>query len=112
MYFAKITNYQHPKNKLQDYLQKQLKALECVTVENPEEFKKHLETTVHRANGKFLRCRPLQAYFHAAYTQGDLTCGISELIQFSLYAQRGVFDPSGTSAAVMQGEAAQAELFV
>ncbi|GAA4419302.1 hypothetical protein GCM10023187_53480 [Nibrella viscosa] len=111
MYFAKITNYHHPKNKLQDYLQKQLKALECVTVENPEEIKKHLETTVHRANGKFPRCRPLQAYYHTTYSQGDLTCGISELIQFSLYAQRGVFDPSTTSSAAVPGEAAQAELF-
>lgn len=91
MYFVKITNQHSAKNRLQEYLSKQLSQLECLTVDNPDTFKKYLETTVHRANLKFPRCRPLVSYLHTAYASGGFTVGVSEIIQFSLYEQRGAF---------------------
>jgi hypothetical protein len=111
MYFAKITNAHNAKNRLQDYVGKQLKSLDCLMVAHPGEFKKHLETIVHRANLKFLRCRPLVSYLHTAYTTGDFNAGVSEVIQFSLYAGRGVFEGSLNQVPVTPPEGVQTTLF-
>ncbi|WP_018619751.1 hypothetical protein [Spirosoma luteum] len=111
MYFAKITNHCNTKNRLQEYVSKQLKPLECLTVEDPEVFKKHLETTVHRANLKFPRCRPLVSYLQEAYSKGDFTAGVGELIQFSLYSQRGVFAGPPEPVPITPKEGVQASLF-
>lgn len=111
MYFAKITNSYNAKNRLQEYLSKQLKSLECLTVEDPEAFKKYLETTVHKANLKFPRCRPLVSYLHTAYSSGGFSAGVSDLIQFNLYKQRGVFELTQTPAPVHPNEMVQVSLF-
>lgn len=111
MYFAKITNSYNAKNRLQEYLSKQLKTLECLTVEDPEAFKKHLETAAHKANLKFPRCHPLVSYMHPAYSSGGFTAGVGDLIQFSLYEQRGTFDPAQAPAPVHQNEGVQSSLF-
>lgn len=111
MYFIKITNLHNSKNRLQDYVSKQLRQLECLTLDDRQALKKHLEATVHRANGKFPRCRPLVAYLHAAYTNGDFNAGVGEVIQFSLYAQRGVFKGPVDHVPVTANEGIQAHLF-
>lgn len=111
MYFAKITNSHNAKNRLQEYVSKQLKQLECLTVDDPESFKKHLETTVHRANNKFPRCRPLVSYLHTAYTKGDFNAGVGEVIQFSLYSQRGTFERLPDHIAVTPNEGVQTSMF-
>ena len=110
-YFVKITNCHSGKNKLQEYVSKQLAELECLTLDDPDAFKKHLDTTVHRANQKFPRCRPLIAYLHAPYKSGQYTAGVGEVIQFSLYAQRGVFVPDAVTKPASSGEGMQATLF-
>ena len=110
MFFAKITNSHNTKNRLQEYVSKQLKPLECLTVKEPESFKKHLESTVHRANLKFPRCRPLVSYLHTAHMAGHFTAGVAEVIQFSLYAQRGVFEPQ-THVPVTPNEGIQTDIF-
>ena len=111
MYFAKITNSYNTENRLQDYLSKQLKSLECLTVEDPEAFKKYLDATVHKANLKFPRCRPLVSYLHTAYSSGGFSAGVSDLIQFNLYEQRGVFETMQTPAPSHSNEMVQASLF-
>lgn len=111
MFFAKITNSHSTKNRLQEYLSKQLKPLECLTVDDPDAFKKHLETTVHRANLKFPRCRPLVCYLHTAYTNGDFTAGVGEVVQFSLYAHRGVFEGPQAHVPVTANEGIQTAIF-
>lgn len=111
MYFAKITTTYNGKNRLQEYLTKQLKSMECLTVEDPEAFKKYLETTVHKANLKFPRCRPLVSYLHTAHSSGGFTAGVSDLIQFNLYEQRGVFESTQAPPPVHANEGIQASIF-
>ena len=111
MYFAKITNSHNSKNRLQEYVGKQAKQLECQTVEDPQAFGKHLEQLVHRANYKFPRCRPLAAYLRKAHTQGDYSAGIDEVIQFSLYAQRGVFGGVQAHLPLAPNEGVQVSIF-
>lgn len=111
MYFAKITNSHNAKNRLQEYVSKQLKPLECLTVDDPKAFAKHLETTVHRANNKFPRCRPLVSYLHTAYTNGDFNAGVGEVIQFSLYSQRGSFEGTPDHVPVTPNEGVQTAMF-
>ncbi|GAB3900117.1 hypothetical protein [Spirosoma agri] len=111
MYFAKITNSYNAKNRLQEYLSKQLKSLECLTVEDPKAFKKYLETTVHKANLKFPRCRPLVSYLHPAYSSSGFSAGVSDLIQFNLYELRGRFEPTQSPAPVHPNEMVQTSLF-
>ena len=111
MYFAKITNSYNAKNRLQEYISKQLKSLECLMVEDPEAFKTHLEPMVHRANLKFPRCRPLVSYLHTAYSSDGFTAGVSDLIQFSLYQQRGLFEPTQAAPHVHLNEGSQTYLF-
>lgn len=111
MYFAKITSYSNSKNRLQEYLGKQLRQLECLTVEDPQAFGKHIEQLVHRANYKFPRCTSLTAYLHKAHTEGDYTGGVSEVVQFHLYAQRGAFQGLQDHVPVTPNEGIQAALF-
>lgn len=111
MFFAKITNSYNAKNRLQEYLSKQLKQLECLNVADTDAFKKHLETTVHRANLKFPKCTPLVSYLHPSYTSGDYTAGVGDLIQFSLYAHRGSFEPGQAPAPVTTNEGIQTDIF-
>lgn len=111
MFLIKITNSHPANNRLKEYIDKQLRQLECMNVADPETLKKHLKKIVHRANVCYPRCHPLKSYLHTAYTNGDYTAGVSELIQFSLYAHRGLFEEptKPTPAHVDQGE--QASLF-
>jgi hypothetical protein len=111
MYFAKITNSHNANNRLNEYVSKQLKPLECLTVEDPKAFKKHLKTTVHRANNKFPRCRPLVSYLHTANTNGDFNAGVGEVIQFSLYSQRGTFERLPDHVTVTSNEGVQTAMF-
>ena len=111
LYFAKITHYHSSKNRLQEYVGKQVKQLECQTVGDPQAFGKHLEQLVHRANLKFPRCRPLVTYFHKAHTQGDYSAGVSEVIEFSLYAQRGIFAGPQDHVPITPNEGIQATMF-
>lgn len=106
MFLIKITHTYAAKNRLQEYVDKQLRQLECLNVADPETLKKHLEKIVHRANVCHPRCHPLTSYLHTAYTNGDYTAGVGDLIQFSLYAHRGVFEEptKPTPAQVEQGE--------
>ena len=92
MFLIKITNSHPANNRLKEYIDKKLRQLECMNVADPETLKKHLEKIVHRANVCHPRCHPLKSYLHTAYTNGDYTAGVSELIQFNLYAHRGVFE--------------------
>jgi hypothetical protein len=112
MHFAKITNSHSSKNRLQEYVGKQVKQLECQTVEDPQAFGKHLEQLVHRANLKFPRCRPLVAYYHKAHTQGDYSAGVGDVVQFSLYAQRGEFRGVQAHVPVTPNEGQQASIFI
>lgn len=112
MFFAKITNSHNSKNRLTEYVGKQVKQLECQTVEDPAAFGKHLEQLVHRANYKFPRCHPLKAYLNKAYTEGDYSAGVSEVVEFRLYAQRGVFQGVQAHVPVTPGEGQQATMFV
>ena len=112
MFFAKITTYTNPKNRLQDYLSKQVKSLDCVTVADPNAFKKHLEAMVHRANLKFPRCRSLTAYLHASYgKENDYSAGIAEVAQINLYEQKGSFEAVQGQPLVLPNEGLQAALF-
>lgn len=111
MLFVKITNSHASKNRLQDYLSKQLKPLECLTVDDPEAFRKHLETMTHKANLRFPRCRPLVSYLHTAYTHGDYRAGVGEVVEFSLYAQRGVFEGVPAHVPITANEGVQSILF-
>lgn len=111
MYFIKVTNSHNAKNRLQEYVGKQLRTLECLTLEDPQALKTHLEATVHRANLKFPRCRPLVAYLHTAYVNGDFNAGVSDVVQFSLYQQRGVFAGPEEHIPVTPNEGVQAALF-
>lgn len=111
MFFAKITNSHSSKNRLQEYVGKQVKQLECQVLDNPDAFGKHLEQLVHRANLKFPRCRPLVAYLRKAHTQGDYSAGVNEVVQFSLYAQRGVFKGVQSHVPITLNEGQQARLF-
>lgn len=112
MFFAKITNSTNPKNQLQDYLSKQVKSLDCITVEEPEAFKKYLETMVHRANLKFPRCRSLTSYLHPSHGSGNgFAAGISELVQINLYHQEGTFETLQAQPMVLKNEGVQAAMF-
>ena len=91
MYFIKITSSTTPTNTLQKYLFEQLKKLECLTIENPDELKKHLEKLTLRANITYKRCTPVKAFLNPAYVKGDYSAGISMVMQFSLYAKQGEF---------------------
>ena len=91
MYFIKITSSTTPTNSLQKYLFEHLKKLECLTIENPDELKKHLEKLTLRANITYKRCTPVKAFLSASYIKGDYSAGISQVMQFSLYWQRGEF---------------------
>jgi len=111
MFFAKITNSHNSRNRLQEYVGKQVRQLECQVLDDPDAFGKHLEQLVHRANLKFPRCRPLVTYFRKAHTQGDYSAGVNEVVQFSLYAQRGVFNGAQGHIPITPNEGQQASLF-
>lgn len=111
MFLIKITNSHPANNRLKEYIDKQLRQLECMNVADPETLKKHLEKIVHRANVCHPRCHPLKSYLHTAYTNGDYTAGVSELIQFSLYAHRGEFMPTGKAGPAPSDDSVQAVLF-
>ena len=111
MFFSKITNSHSATNRLKDYVGKQIKALECNSVEDPEAFKKHLDGLVHRANYKFPRCKPLVPYLRTRSGQDDYTAGISEVVDFSLYKQKAVFGPQTTSLPTSSAEAKQTNIF-
>lgn len=111
MYLIKITNSHPATNRLKEYIDKQLRQLECMNVADPETLKKHLERIVYRANVCHPRCHPLKSYLQTAYTNGDYTAGVSELIQFSLYAHRGEFGPVANAGPVPPGESTQTVLF-
>lgn len=111
MFLIKITNSHPVTNRLKEYIDKQLRQLECMNVADPETLGKHLERIVHRANVCHPRCHPLKSYLHTAYTHGDYTAGVGELIQFSLYAHRGVFGETPTSVPVHVDEGKQTILF-
>ena len=111
MYFAKITNNYAANNQLKAFVGKQLKSLECNTVEDPEAFKKHLERIVHRANLGFKRCKPLVSYMHQRYTEGHYSAGVSEVIEFSLYKHQGVFNAGQPGQSTQSVEGVQATMF-
>ncbi|MDB5243659.1 MAG: hypothetical protein JWP57_4284 [Spirosoma sp.] len=111
MFFAKITNSHNSRNRLTEYVGKQVKQLECQTVEDPAAFGNHLEQLVHRANLKFPRCHPLRAYLRKSHTEGDYSAGVNEVVQFSLYAQRGVFKEVQGHIPITPNEGQQATLF-
>lgn len=96
---------------MKEYIDKQLRQLECMNVADPETLRKHLERIVHRANVCHPRCHPLKSYLHTAYTNGDYTAGVGELIQFSLYAHRGVFEEISRPIPVHVDEGEQTRLF-
>lgn len=112
MFFAKITQSHNSKNRLTEYLGKQVKQLECQAVEDPGAFGKHLNRLVDRANYKFPRCRPLTSYLRKAYTEGDYSAGVGEVVEFRLYAQRGVFQGVPAHLPVTPNEGQQASMFV
>lgn len=111
MFLIKITSSHPANNRLKEYIDKQLRQLECMNVADPETLRKHLEKIVHRANVCHPRCHPLKSYLNTAYTNGDYTAGVGELIQFSLYAHRGEFSPAGGPSPVPPGESTQTALF-
>ena len=91
MYFIKITSSYSAKNSLQKYLLDQLSKLECLTIQDPDELKKHLDRLVLRANMAYKRCTPTKAHLTPAHTKGDYTAGVGDLMQLSVYKQRGEF---------------------
>ncbi|GAB3788546.1 hypothetical protein GCM10028818_55310 [Spirosoma horti] len=111
MFFAKITNSHTATNRLKEYVGKQIKALDCNTVEDPEAFKKHLEGLVHRANYRFPRCKPLVSYLYLRNEQEHYAAGITEVIDFSLYKQKAVFGPQTPNLPASSTEARQATIF-
>lgn len=111
MFLIKITNSHPANNRLKEYIDKQLRPLECMNVADPETLKKHLERIVHRANVCHPRCHPLKSYLHTAYTKGDYTAGVGEVVQFSLYAHRGVFGEPVAPMPVHADEGPQTILF-
>ncbi len=111
MFLIKITNSHPVTNRLKEYIDKQLRQLECMNVTDPETLRKHLERIVHRANVCHPRCHPLKSYLNPAYTKGDYTAGVSELIQFSLYAHRGTFEGTPAPTPVPAEQGRQATLF-
>lgn len=112
MFLIKITNSYNPKNSLQRYLYNQVKQLECLTVEDPKELKKHLERLVHRANVCYKRCTPTKAYMNPAHVKGDYTANVGDIMQLSLYKVRGAFNSTEKErAAVEQPNNAQTSLF-
>jgi hypothetical protein len=112
MFLIKITNSYNPKNSLQKYLHEQLTQLECLTVENPDDLKQHLERLVHRANVCYKRCTPTKAYLTPAHVKGDYTANVGDIRQLSLYRQRGAFNSSEQQRSVVEREeGAQTSLF-
>lgn len=111
MFLIKITHSYGAKNRLQEYVDKQLRQLECMNVADPETLRKHLERIVHRANVCHPRCRPLNAYLHPAHKNGDYSAGVGDLIQFSLYAHRGVFEEISRPTPIHVDEGEQTRLF-
>ena len=111
MYFVKITNSHNSKNRLQEYVSKQLKQLDYSSVEDPEQFKQHIIRLVYKANLRFPRCRPLAAYLHKAHLNNDLRAGLSEVIQFSLYEQRGTFESVADKPPLLPNEGLQTAMF-
>ena len=111
MHFVKITNSHNAKNRLQEYLGKQLKQLDYLSVEDPELFKQHIIILVHKANLRFPRCRPLTAYLHKVHSKNDLRAGVPEVIQFSLYEQRGTFESLADKPPLLPNEGLQTAMF-
>jgi hypothetical protein len=111
MFFAKITNSHNSKNRLTEYVGKQVKQLECQTVDDPHAFGKHLEQLVHRANYKFPRCHPLTAYLRKSHIEGDYSARVGEVVEFRLYAQRGVFGGVQSHISITPAEGQQGSLF-
>lgn len=111
MFFAKITHDNAPKNRLQIYVKEQVQLLDSLTVEDPAALGEHLNHLVHRANGKFPRCGPLKSYLHKSHTGDGFTTGISDLVQISLYKQRGQFEALTASQPTTTSEGVQTSIF-
>lgn len=111
MFFAKITNSHTATNRLKEYVGKQIKSLECNAVDDPEAFKKHLESLVSRANYRFPRCKPLVSYLHSRIGREDYSAGISEVVEFALYKQQAVFGSGSTTLPTSSTEVKQIAIF-
>ncbi|WP_138994309.1 hypothetical protein [Larkinella sp. C7] len=111
MYFSKITTLHSPKNSLQTYLKQQVAKLDGLAVEDPAEFHAHLHSLVLRANARYSRCTPVQAYLMKTRVEGDRVAGIHGLVQIELYLQRGVFAPLEAGNPAHSTEAIQSTLF-
>jgi hypothetical protein len=110
MYFIKITHQTAAKNRLQTYVAQQLTGLEYRQVADAEVLKNHLNTLVYRANRLFPRCQPLTTFLRKRRGNDGFTIGIDGLVEFNLYEQGSVFDPSEVDTTT-GAEGSQTDLF-
>ena len=111
MYFTKLSTNYSPKNRLQTYVKELVSQLDHLTVEDPATLGEHLTVLVQRANARFPRCTPLRAYYQKAYTAGDYSAGVSDLVQINLYQQRGQFEDLTPSTPNTTAEGIQTTIF-
>lgn len=104
-YFVKITADYSPKNRLQALIKERCQAYDQMAIETPAHFFNLLQDIVHRANGKWPRCRaeacelaeagklePDEQRLYVGRQRGAFGTS-SDILIFTIYRVRGVVDP-------------------